>query len=156
MTDIKVGPVDGNFKHIDSTPPEGVTPPSNVMTLEATIENKPQPLRTLRPFSAACLKIPGSLRAEAHIVLQALFSCFEKQKVVREGLIGDLIFGFSVAGIKPELSVVGLRELEKSGYIRFQAPDNEYVHIDDDKATAAWVRYQSSLLVMVYDDPTNA
>jgi hypothetical protein len=147
---IKVGDTVGEFKKLDSTPPPGHKPAS-VMTMEAVIDTTPQPLRVLRPFITACQQISTILPGEAQIVLQALFSCFERQKSVNEGLIGDLVWGFAQCGIAHECTWIGLQELVKLGYIKFQAPDGEYIEPTSDQIAKAFVRYQPPLLRMVYE-----
>lgn len=148
---IKVGDTVGDFKHVPTTRPKGAVARS-VMGLEATVDATPQPLRKLRRFAAACHSIPSSLKPEAQIVLQAIFSCFEKQKTVSEGLIGDLIWGFAQCGLADTLTFNGLRFLAEGGYVKFQAPDGSFVEITSDQASKAWVRYQEKLLKMVYED----
>lgn len=149
--ELKTHGIDGTYKHLDSTPPEGVAPPTHVMTQEVVVENNPQPLRAIRPYANSCLKIPATLGSEATVVLHALFECFAKAKEVREGLIGDLAWGFSQVGIAVELTLKGLLVLEREGYIKFQAPDGAYVDLMSSSAEKAFVRYQPKLLEMVYD-----
>ena len=139
------------FKHLDSKPPEGTTPPASVMTLEAQVENNPQPLLKIRPYYETSKEVPGALAPEAQLVLHALLSCFEKQKDVQEGLIGDLVWGFEQAGIPKEASVIGLDRLAVAGYVKFQAPDNTFIDFSADAISKAWVRYQPKLLDMVYE-----
>jgi hypothetical protein len=143
--EVKVGDV----KILDSTPPAG-TKISSSMTMEATVDVKPQPLLKLRPFILAVKAIPATLPPEAQIVLQNLLSCFEKQKNVSEGLIGDVMFGFNTCGIPPQCTYEGLRQLAKEGYLKFQAKDNSWVNIESEAADGAFVRYQKKLLDMVY------
>lgn len=147
MTDIRIKDV----KHLDSTPPEGAKPATSVMTLEAEVDATPQPLKTIRPYAVTQKEVPGSIAHEGQIVLHSLFACFDRQKSVQEGLIGDLIWGFAQAGIPPQLTLVGLKILEKNGYVKFQAPDHSYVDLNSDKIESAWVRYQKKLLDMVYE-----
>jgi len=152
MTKVSVpdlGEID--YRHLDSTPPEGVKTPTHVLTQEVIVDNKPQPLRVLRPYKAACLQVPVSVGQEATITLHALFSCFEKAKEVSEGLAGDVLWGFQQIGISPALTYKGLDELAKLGYIKFQAKDGAYVELSSTAAEGAFVRYQPKLLRMVYD-----
>jgi hypothetical protein len=149
---IKANNEELEFKHLDSTPPEGCTP-SNVFTTEAVVDTTPQPLRTLRPFVASCLQIPATAPTVAQDVLVALFDCFAKQSEVKEGLIGDILWGFEQSGVPGELTARGLIHLEKAGYIKFQAPDGAFVKFEDDRAVSAWIRYQPKLLDMVYNEP---
>jgi hypothetical protein len=139
------------FKHLDSKPPEGTTPPASVMTLEAVVENNPQPLRKLRPYYEASKNVPALLPPEAQVVLHALLSCFEKQKDVQEGLIGDMVWGLEQAGIPKEASIIGLDRLAVAGYVKFQAPDNTFIDFSSDAIGKAWIRYQPKLLDMVYE-----
>ena len=116
------------------------------MTLEATVDSKPQELRVLRPYSQSQSHIPTDMPAEAQIVMHALFDCFDKQKEVKEGVIVDLVWGFQQSGISDALTVGGLAQLEERGYVKFQAPDNAFVDIKSTQIDKAWVRYQKKLL----------
>lgn len=142
------------FKKLNSKIPGGKA--RSVMTLEATVENKPQPLRKLRSSFMANVMIPGHLCGEAQIVLKALFSCFEKQGNVQEGLIGDLMWGFEQCAppVPRQLTFKGLANLAAAGYVKFQAPDNSFVDIMSDQIGKAWVRYQPKLLDMAYEGPS--
>lgn len=150
MTDIKDLKV-GDIKHLDSTPPTDATPATSVMTLEAEIDATPQLLKVVRPYSVASKEIPGLLPPEAQVVMHSLFACFDRQKSVQEGLVGDVIWGFAQAGIPPELTHVGLGHLEKAGYIKFQAPDNTIVELNSDQSGKAWIRYQQKILDLIYE-----
>jgi hypothetical protein len=143
--EIKVG----DIKVLPSTPPEG-SKVVNSMTLEATVEVNPQPLKQIRPFVLAVSAIPSTLPPEAQITLQNLLSCFEKQKNVSEGLIGDLMWGFAQCGTPVNCTYEGLKQLAKEGYLKFQAKDNSWVDIESEQADGAWVRYQRKLLDLVY------
>jgi len=143
--------IKNNFKKVPTTRPEGAKAKS-VMGMEVVVDSTPQPLRKLRNFAAACQSIPSSLKPEAQIVLQSVFSCFEKQRSVQEGLIGDLMWGFTQCGISEQLTFHGLKYLANDGYIKFQAPDGQFVDITSDQSGKAWVRYQDKLLNMVYED----
>lgn len=140
-----------DVKHLDSTPPEDVKPATSVMTLEAEVDATPQPLKTIRPYSVTQSEVPGSLTHEGQIVLHSLFACFDRQKSVQEGLLGDIIWGFAQAGIPPALTLVGLKVLENRGYIKFQAPDQTFVDLNSDQIEKAWIRYQPKLLDLVYE-----
>jgi len=137
-------------KMLDSTPPEG-SPMVNSLTLEATVDVNPQPLRKMLPYHSAARKIPSTIPAEAQIVLQGLLACFEKQGDVSEGLIGDIIWGFEAGKIPPECTYTGLKQLAELEYLKFQATDNSYVDITSDSAQSAWVRYQQKLLNLIYE-----
>lgn len=125
---------------------QGQTP-----TLTAVVDGKKQPLRRIRPFEAACLYLPITLHPAARAVLENLFRCFEKQKHVSEGLIGDVIWGFEQSGIDRKMTMVGLLELWKAEYIKFQAKDNTYIRPDSEHVTSCFIRYQPKLLEMVYE-----
>lgn len=147
MTDIRIKDV----KHLDSTPPEDAKPATSVMTLEAEVDATPQQLKIVRPYAVTQKEVPGNIAHEGQIVLHSLFACFDRQKSVQEGLIGDLVWGFSQAGIPPALTLVGLRILEKNGYVKFQAPDQSFVELNSDQSEKAWIRYQPKLLDLVYE-----
>lgn len=135
----------------ENAPPEGIKVKNTDFVFEVEVENKPQELRKLRPYVKAVSKIPGLLPDQAQIVLRLLLDCFSKAGHVSEGLIGDLLWGFSEFGIPSELSLHGLFQLEQLGYIAFQAKDGSYVNKDSDKLESAWIRYQPKLLEMVYE-----
>lgn len=140
-----------NIKILPSTPPEG-SKIVNSLTMEATVEVSPQPLRKLRPFAKAISSIPKLLSPEAQLVLHAMLSCFEKQGNISEGLIGDLMWGFAQCGIPPECTYAGLKQLCKEGYLKFQGKDNSWIDIESDKAEDAFVRYNPKLLELAYED----
>lgn len=135
----------------NNSPPEGTKIKSTDFVFEVEVENKPQELRTLRPFFKAVRAIPSILPDEAQIVLRLIFDCFEKQGRVAEGLIGDLIWGFQQCGIPAELTFNGLMQLEKYGYIRFQAKDGQLINHTSDKLESAWIRYEQKLKDLVYE-----
>lgn len=130
----------------------------NAFVFEVEVDNKPQLLRHLRPYFLMELQIPMTLPVEAQIVLKLLFDCFSKHQVVAEGLIGDLMWGFEQVTLPPPLTNIpagltlnGLCQLERAGYIKFQAKDGAYLGPGDDQLGGSWVRYQPKLLGMIYD-----
>lgn len=143
----------GNIRGKVANTPKVLNPPDRLVgSMEAVVDPTPQKLTPrLRGFEGSCLRIPGDLSREAQDTLKSLFSCFERQGEVKEGLIGDLIWGFSQIGIAPEKTIHGLKELEKNGYLRFKAPDGVYVDFTSDKIGKAWVKYSKPLLDMVYE-----
>lgn len=132
--------------------PKGTTHVTSI-TVDG-IDTTPQKLNTLRPYNAMVLQIPLNLNPLASMVLQLLFSCFEKQKTISEGLIGDLMWGFAQMEppMPPEATFRGIVELYRKGYIKFQAPDNSFVSPESDAIERSWVRYQPKLLSMIYTD----
>jgi hypothetical protein len=68
-----------------------------------------------------------------------------------------LVWGFAQADseipLPPALTVAGLAELERLGYIKFQAKDNSWTTMQSDAIEGAWVRYQPKLLELVYEGP---
>lgn len=145
---------DSEVKHLDTKPPEDSKAKSS-FAIEAEVENKPQELNKLRPFYAMTKAVPTSIKAEAQIVLQALFACFDRQRSVQEGKLADLVWGFEQAGIPGSATVMGLKYLAEAGYVRFQAPDNSFVEMTKDNLSVLWVRYQPKLLEMVYEGPSS-
>lgn len=148
---IKVDGKEGEFKRLPSTPPPGAKAKS-VMTLEATVVNQPQKLRTVRPFGVMTMAIPPSLGAEAQMVLFHLLDVFLYRQVVREGTLGDLVFGCEHAAppLPAALVIAAVHQLQKAGYIQLQAPDNEIVTLQADRAAEAWIKYTPKLLDLVY------
>jgi hypothetical protein len=124
---------------------------TQVMSMDVIVDVKPQPLRELRPFHQATRDIPSTIKPEAQIVLHSLLACFEKQKSVKEGIVDDLVFGFEAGGVPAMCTLVGLRALEKEGYIGLKAPDNTPINFQSSSVLKAWVTYKQKLLDMVYD-----
>lgn len=147
---LKIGDTEGEYKHLDPVRPPDAKD-KLVMKLEATVEVNPQPLRVMRSFGHMAGDISGLLRPEAQIVLHSLFECFTKHQEVKEGLVGDLMWGFEQCGIPVKLTIVGLTALESAGYVKFQTPDNQFVGFDSDQIGSCWLRYQPKLLDMVYE-----
>ena len=141
-----------NFKDVCDSPKKQE---GHVMSLEVQVDTTPQALRKIKPYFSSSKSIPTSLPAESQIVLHALFSCFEKQQRVEEGVIKDLVWGFEQGGIPPECSMLGLTQLQGKGYIKFQAPDNTFVTILSDQLGECWIRYQPKLLEMIYESSSS-
>lgn len=141
-----------DFKHLDTKQvDDGRT--KSVMTLEATVDYKPQELRHQRSFAGMILQIPTNIPPEAQIVLQALFACFEHQKSVQEGLIGDLLWGFQQNDQTPipaELTMNGLKQLGVLDYVKFRSKDHMFIDFSSDRIEEAFVIYQPKLLDFVY------
>lgn len=137
---------------------------ASVMNIEATVDATPQELQNKRKivaFEVAVLRIPAVLTPASQIVLQCLFSVFAKNQSIGEGLVGDIIWGFSQptegipGGIPPELTTQGLTQLNKLGFVKFQAKDNTYIDFNSDKITGAIVRYQNKLKDLIYEDTSS-
>ena len=130
--------------------PRGKEFSSSSMT--AYVENKPQILRPIKPYGSAVASIPPNLSQPSVEVLHALFSCFEKQGYVKEGLVKDLIWGFvDIAGMAPQKIAYGLFDLAREGFIRFQAPDGSYVGEDCKFFKDCTICYTKKLLDLVYE-----
>ena len=140
----------GEFKNLDTKPPEDSKARSS-FAIEAEIENKPQELKKIRSFFAMTNSVPTTLKPEAQIVLQALFSCFDRQGSVQEGKLEDLTWGFEQVGIPGPATIMGLKYLNEAGYVKFQAPDNQYTEMTKDNVRHLWVRYQPKLMELVYE-----
>lgn len=124
----------------------------SVMKLEATVEGPTkQDLRKIRPFTSASLRIPKELGNEATTVLRCLFDCFDRQKAVQVGLFSDLVWGFQQSNHAPALTIKGLEDLEKNGYLFFMYKDNSKARISDSNIMNAYVVYEDKLLDMVYE-----
>jgi hypothetical protein len=143
--------VDGEIKILDTTAPEGVTQDVSAMGMEAVVDPTPQPLRTIKPFVQAIKSVPTTIPPEAQIVLHALLACFEKQKNIKEGVIKDLIWGFSQSGIPDGCTALGLKQLDNLGYIKIQAPDMSIIDVSGAGFLDSWVKYQPKLLELVYE-----
>lgn len=122
----------------------------------AELDTTKQLLRTIRPFTLMVITMPPGLPTPASEVLRRLFRCFAKDKSVSEGLIGDMMWGFSHAtaeeiAIPAELTWAGLCQLRDQGYVTFQGKDGALIDSQSDQIGSAWVRYQPKLLEMVYE-----
>lgn len=142
---------EGEFKHLDSTPPPGAKERS-VMTLEATVENKPQKLRTIRPLVYAVKDIPAILPGEAQLVLRHMLAIFVEKQTVKEGSLGDLIFGcqYGRYALPEALVVVGVRQLVNFGYLAVKAPNNDPLSLTADSFLEAWLNYTDEMLDLIY------
>jgi hypothetical protein len=144
----------GKELHLYPNSPKPDATTRSVMNLEVTVDDyKPQTLRTIRPYGKMTLQIPCGLNDEASMVLMLLFDCFDKAGEVKEGLVGDLLWGFAQIHppVPPTLTLQGLRHLYNQNFIKFQAPDNSYVDFTSSQMERAFVRYQPSLLALVYE-----
>lgn len=139
----------GEYKALDTAAPDPIRQTITSTAMEAVVDVKPQELVSIKPFAAACLNISPLMEKESQIVLQALFSCFEQQKSVKEGLIGDMMWGFEQVGIPAQLTWKGLRQLERLGYVKFQTKDNAMISAESDLIGSAFLRYERKLLEMV-------
>lgn len=110
-----------------------------------------QTLRHMKPFSKMIDSVPTTLPQEAQVTLRALCDCFEKAHAVKEGIIEDLLWGFEQCGIPRKLTAKGLDDLEKAGYLFFQAPNNTMITFEAARIHECWVRYQPKLLDMLYE-----
>lgn len=120
-------------------------------SLTVTVDATKQELRLVKPFFSMISSVPSSLPPAAQFVLSNLMNCFAKSRHVKEGLIGDIIFGFEASDIPAEATLQGLSELCKAGFIRFQAKDGAYVDFGSDHITSAFVRYEKPLLDLVFE-----
>lgn len=111
----------------------------------------PQELKKIKSFAGLVASIPSSLQAEAQMVLQALFDCFERSGSIQEGIIEELMWGFEQCGFPRKLTAHGLVFLEKAGYVKFQTRDGSFVEFVSAKTKDSWIRYQPKLLEMVYE-----
>lgn len=134
--------------------PKNASPVKRTQKLEVELlpgtRTAPQELKRIRPFFALAQSIPTTLPAEAQLVLRALFDCFEKAGAVEEGIVEELLWGFAQCGIPRNLTGVGLFQLEKAGYVKFQTRDGAYVSFVSAHTQDSWIRYQPTLLEMVY------
>lgn len=143
--------LDENIKP-ERTPVLKSSPNSIVANVTGVVDGKKQLLRDIKPVGANAYTplIPVDLDYPGGIVYSLLLKTFMKQGFVKEGLIGDVIFGFEACGIPPDLTIQGLANLNKNGYVKFQAKDNTYVSIYDDASGGAWVKYLPKLLNNIY------
>ena len=134
---------------VEKTPTLESSPNNLVVNVSGEVDMKMQPLRDVRPVIHAPKVIPGDLDQAGTMVMALLFKVFERQQYIKEGLIGDLLFGFDQCGVPSDMSIMGLKDLNKKGYIKFQAKDNTYVSIDSDKAGSAWIKYMPKLKSLI-------
>jgi hypothetical protein len=143
-----------NFKRLKHERPKDAKA-NSVMNLEVEVDATPQKLgRKLRDFSSYCLNIPAMMSPESQIFMQLLMSVFEKKGEVREGLLKDIVFGFSAAGIPPALSMKGAIDCFKQGYLEFRTPGNFVITRNNEIPTNlidCFVIYTDKLLDMTYE-----
>lgn len=150
MSDFK------NFKRLEHQRPED-SKANSVMNMEATVDATPQKLdRPIKSFTGMAQSIPTFLKPEAQIVLQCLFSAFEKNREVKEGILKDWIFGFAQAGVPAECTVVGVDELIRQKFVRLVFDDGMPGNIQNPSSIDCWVRYETKLLDMVGESGTPA
>lgn len=144
--------LDGELRQLDSSAPAGAKQHAMSASMEAVVDATKQKLNQMRTFEAMAMQVPALLPPEAQMVLQLLFSCFEKQKNVEEGIIKDIVWGFAqiTPPIPPELTLRGLEQLRTQGYVKFQGQDNSIVLSLSQKIEDCWLRYEPKLLSMVY------
>lgn len=125
----------------------------NSFAFSVVVDPTQQELRKLRPYSKMHQQMPPLLPDLGRAILELLFSCFDKAGHVSEGLIGDLIWGFQqiTPPVPTGIIVIGLKQLETYGYVKFQAKDGSYISFDSDKITGAFVRYTDKLLNLIYE-----
>lgn len=140
----------GKFNNLGPLPEGVVTKSQSVMNIEAVIDSTPQELRTMRTYSAMLKDVPKSLSPEGQIVLHAIFACFDRQGKIEEGKFEDLVWGFEQADIPRGCTLIGIKELGKKGYFKFQSPDNAIVDIGSDLIGNAWIKYTPKLMDLVY------
>ena len=144
--------LDGELRQLNSAAPQGAKQTAMSGAMEVVVDATMQQLNKMRTFEAMTMQVPAMLPPEAQMVLQLLFSCFEKQKNVEEGIIKDITWGFAqcTPPIPPDLTLKGLEQLRTQGYVKFQGQDNSYVLSLSQKIEDCWLRYQPKLLSMVY------
>jgi len=135
---------------VEKTPKLVNSPNPLVANISGTVDGKMQPLNIVGKSQGINQTFLPSISIEANDVLVMLISCYEKNgRVVKEGLVGDVLWGFQQSGYPPDRTIKGLQDLADCGYLQFQAPDNAYVHLNSSKAGKAWVRYQPSFLKLI-------
>ena len=117
----------------------------------AEVENNPQSLRLMKPIDKMINSAPSELSDVGKKTLLNLFRCFVQQGNVSEGLVGDVLWGFGQCGHEPAETIHGLIDLNRKGYVKFQAKDGTYTDFNSDKIQGAWVRYQKKLTELVYE-----
>ena len=110
---------------------------------------KPQGLRTVK-HSYHGLKIqPEDFQQEspAGVLFYNLQLCYQHQKNVSEGMIGDVIWGFRQSGIPGNIVMDGFTELYRLGYLGFTDPNGiQLLGTFNDKAWYKWSQKFFSLL----------
>lgn len=142
----------GTFKKFDKLPQEVVKDTKSVMNMEAVVDATPQDLRTMRTYSAMLKEVPKDIVPEGQIVMHALFACFDKQGKIEEGKFEDLVWGFEQGQIPRACTLMGVKDLEKKGYIQFQAPDNAIMEMGADRISESWIKYTPKLMNLVYEN----
>jgi len=137
-------------------PPILKAKPPHAFGLYAELDTTKQQLKQIKPFNVLVLSVPPGLNALGREIMIRIFRCFARQGVVSEGLIGDMMFGFSIPTMeeKPlsqEATWEGLEQLRIAGYVKFQAADGNYIDSNSDQIGSCWVRYTPKLLEMIYE-----
>lgn len=123
-----------------------------VFGMEATVDVKPQKLRNIKPCTVSVLTLPANISDNTRTIMSTLFAIFEDKNSVEEGLVGDMLWGFSQAGIPAAATFAALGEMERHGYVKFQAPDNSFLPIASPKIGSCWICYQDKLKNMIYEE----
>jgi len=146
-----------NFKKLDSQPIKGCKPVRTAMAVEAVIENtEKQPLKVIRPFNVIASSIPGNLSVSAQTVMKCLFDVFTKSGNVQEGIVRDVIWGFEQSGHAPAMSIEGIRELIKNGYLKLRAPNGIILFaLEKESDLSCWLQYEPKLLELLYERPAH-
>jgi hypothetical protein len=118
-------------------------------SVTATVENKPQLLRMIRP-TGRNFQVPPELSVCAKFVLTYLFACFVEKGYIKEGLVDDFLYGaVGIKGNPSEKIAHGLVDLRRAGYISFVAQDNIEVDEHCSNLKDCWLRYNQKLLDLV-------
>ena len=132
---------------VEKTPVLNKTPNQLVGNVTGFVDGKKQTLikiKDINPgYKASC---PIELSSAGGLVFNFLHRCFSLSGNISEGLIGDVLFGFNSAGIPDSLTIEGLKDLHKKGYIKFRASDNTHISFESKEAESAYIEYQSKFI----------
>jgi hypothetical protein len=110
------------------------------MLADPTIE----PLHVILPLYNGITHVPSELDGPALMVFIELQKCFQKAGKVCEGLLPNIIWGFSQCGYDTKHVAAGLTRLRTLKYIFYsdagRSPYSEVI-MSPDKNIQIWIRY---------------
>ena len=113
----------------------------------------PQGLRTVRPFYHGLKKQPDDFRQEspAGVLFYNLQLCYQHQKNISEGMVGDIIWGFRQSGIPGNIVMDGFTELYRLKYLDFT--DERGTHLLGSFNEKSWYKWTARFLILLLDTP---
>lgn len=127
--------------------------PQHITLSTSLLENsKLEPLQKIVDPYKGLIHIPADVGQGGPVtmVFIELQKCFQKAGYVAEGLLGNIIWGFSECGYDPKNTAAGLTALRKLGYIRYtDSLGNEIFEGTFDPSNGGkpiWIRYTTKMI----------